>query len=187
MNNMPLKNSASRFGSVAKLFHWGIALLLIAMFMLGFIMVNTPLGMEKLIMYGRHKSLGVMVLVLMVLRLLWRLSNPVPHMPGHMSATQRFLAHASHFGLYVLVLAMPLSGWLMSSAAGLPVSVFGWFTLPIPIAPDKDMVHLFKGAHEYIAWTLLVLIALHITAALVHHFYYKDDVLLKMLPQRKSK
>lgn len=184
---MMLKNSRETYGAGAKFFHWVTVLLLAIMFPLGMIMAEMKLSMEKISAIGWHKSLGVTVLCLLLLRLVWRFANPVPLLPAHMSAVQRLLAHLSHGMLYVLLVAMPISGWMMSSASGLPVSVFGWFTLPVMIAPDRDLAHTLREAHEIDGWLLLGVIGLHVTAALVHHFYYKDMILVRMLPHLKKR
>lgn len=182
-----LKNTASSYGTLAKCFHWGIFLLLCLMYGIAFTMEGMQLSPEKIALIGWHKSFGIVVLSVVTLRLLWRFSNPVPQLPKHMVSWQRAAAHFSHWTLYACLFLMPLTGWLMSSAKGIPVSVFGWFILPQVIAPDKPLGGLLKEAHELIAFGLLGLVALHVSAACVHHFYYKDEVLLRMLPAWRRK
>ena len=179
---MALRNTSDAYGSVAKSFHWLMALLVIGMLCVGLWMNGLPMGMQKLKVYGWHKSVGVTILMLAALRLAWRFRNIVPSLPLHMRWPERFAAHASHMLLYALLFAMPFSGWLMSSASGFPVSVFGWFTLPNLVQPDESLRKLFQQAHEWMAWTLIGLIALHASAALFHHFRYRDTVLKRMLP-----
>jgi cytochrome b561 len=179
---MPLKNTTETYGSPAKLLHWLMFLMIASLLAAGFVMVgmeNTP---DKFKLYGLHKSLGITVLTLVFLRLAWRLMNITPILPDTLSRMQKFMAHAAHWGLYALMVAMPMSGWLMSSAAGFTVSVFGWFSLPNLVEPDKALFEFFKDAHEIFAWALILLVAMHAAAALLHHFYYKDNILRRMLP-----
>ena len=113
---------------------------------------------------------------------IWRWLNPAPVLPGRTPRWQRILAHVSHGALYALILMTPLFGWMMSSARNFPVSWFGVFTFPDLVAPDQARYRFFHEAHELLAWTLLVLAAVHAVAALKHHFIDRDDVLLGMLP-----
>ncbi len=177
-----LKNSEYEFGLVAKFFHWLMALAIIGMLILGLYMVGLGTTPNKFKLYGIHKSVGATILAFAVLRLLWRAMNLIPKMPEHMPKWEKIGADLSHYALYVCMLFMPLSGWLMSSAAGFPVSVFGWFKLPDLIQPNADMRKLFGTAHFYIAYTLIGLICLHVLAALKHHFIDKDNILKRMLP-----
>lgn len=181
---MPLRSTRDQYGSLAKLLHWAIALLIFYLLYLGFTMGDMAMGLEKIKRYGLHKSLGMSVLTLAGIRLLWRLSGPAPALPVNLRWYERRAAQVTHGMLYGLMFLMPLSGWLMSSAAGFPVSPFGWFTMPDLIAPSKDARHFWHEAHEIIAFVLIGLIALHVIGALYHHFYYRDDVLRRMLPFR---
>jgi cytochrome b561 len=177
-----LKNTLQKYGSVAKFFHWVIALLIIGMLCIGFYMDslgNSP-GRFKLV--GWHKSVGISILLLAVLRLTWKFVTISPPLPNWMSKLDRFAAHSAHMLLYVIMLVMPLSGWAMSSAMGYHVSVFGLFTLPDLIAPDKDAGHTLSVFHGYLAWVIVAVVTLHALAALLHHFYYRDTILRRMLP-----
>lgn len=180
------RNTISSYGSIAKCLHWGMVLLILLMYVLGFTMEEMSLSPQKIQLIGWHKSFGVVVLFLAIFRIIWWFSNPAPHLPTHMGKLQRVAARVSHSGLYLLLLLMPISGWLMSSAKGIPVSVFGWFILPSVVAPNKVLGALLGELHELIAWGMLSVIILHITAALLHHFYYKDTVLTRMLPSWKK-
>jgi len=177
-----LRNSDSRYGAVAQLLHWTTVLLFAALIALGFYMHDLPLGMLKLEMYTYHKSLGVTLLVLLLLRLAWRLVNPVPPYPATMSAPERLAAHLSHFALYALVIAQPVIGILHSNATGFAVNVWWLFDLPAVISQDKELGGILSSAHYWTAIALLVLVALHAAAALRHHILLKDDVLTRMLP-----
>ncbi|MDE3059731.1 MAG: cytochrome b [Pseudomonadota bacterium] len=179
---MPWRNTRETYGSVAKTLHWLIFLMIAGMLTVGFIMTDMPNSPDKFKLYGLHKSFGISVLALVTLRLLWKAANIQPVLPDGMRVWEKWAAHAGHALLYVLIIAMPFSGWAMSSAAGLPVSVFGWFTVPNLVAPDKALKHDLQELHETLAWVLIVAVTLHVLAALLHHFYYKDNVLRRMLP-----
>ncbi len=179
---MPLKNTPLEYGAVAKIFHWLMAAGIIGMLALGLYMGDLPLSPEKLKLYALHKAIGITLLALVFARILWRANHMVPALPEHMKRIEKLGAHLSHFGLYGLMLFMPISGWLMSSAAGFPVSVFGLFTMPNLIEKNTEQLELLKEAHELAAYLLIALITAHALAALLHHFYHKDTVLLRMLP-----
>jgi cytochrome b561 len=183
---MPNQTFPDRYGAVAQTFHWLIAALIVAQFTLAWMADDLPLGMQKLAMLARHKSFGMTVLMLAVLRLLWRLFHRPPELPVGMAPTERMLARGTHVLFYVLLFAMPLTGWMMSSAKNYSVSWFGRFTWPDLIAPNERAFDLLKTTHRTLSWLLLALAILHILAALKHHFWNKDDVLRRMLPFRKS-
>ena len=179
---MLFKNTNIRYGAIAVLFHWIMAAIVIGMLCLGLFMVRLPVSLEKLSLYGWHKSFGILVLMLVILRLSWRLMSVIPPLPEALHQWQKLAAHASHWALYLCLFLMPLSGWLMSSAAGLPVSFFGWFVLPTLIAPDPSWRVYFLTIHQFTAFGLIGLIGLHTAAALQHHFIEKDNILRRMLP-----
>ncbi len=181
---MPLRNTDTRYGAVAQVLHWLIALLLIAQFSLGFMAHDLPLSLERLKLLSRHKALGMTILALVLLRLLWRWMTPPPPLPASMPAREQQLARISHRLLYLLLLTLPVVGWVSSSAANLSVSWFGWFTFPDLVAPDKQLADTAKAIHGVLAGLLLGLICLHVAAALRHHFVLRDDVLRRMLPVR---
>lgn len=179
-----MRNSPSRFGWVAIALHWLIAALIGVMIVLGLVMTGgfDDDIMTKIALFQWHKSTGIAVLALVVVRLAWRLANPVPALPGTLKAYERGLAHATHLALYLLMLAIPVSGWLIASASTLPTEVFGLFALPRLITPDRGVEELVGEVHETLAWVMLGVLALHVAAALKHHFILKDDVLVRMLP-----
>lgn len=183
---MPNQSSATRYSAVAQGFHWIIAGLIVTQFTLAWMADDLPLGMRKLALLARHKSFGMTVLMLAVLRLLWRLFNRPPELPGHMSRPERLAARATHILFYALLFAMPLTGWLMSSAKNYSVSWFGLFTWPDLIGKNDRAFELLKTTHETLSWLLFGLAILHILAALKHHFWDKDTVLTRMLPFTKS-
>lgn len=179
---MQIKNTPIRYGVVAMTFHWVMALLVIGMIVIGLYAVSLPIGLQKLRLYGRHKEFGILILMLVTLRLGWRFGNKVPVLPSFMARYEKFAAHGMHYMLYAMLIFMPLTGWMISSAAGLQVSFFGLFLLPDLVQPDKQLQALFVTTHHWLGYTLMVLIVLHVGAALHHHFHYKDDILTRMLP-----
>jgi len=175
-----LKNTENSYGSVAKGFHWLLFLMLSFSIIAGNFLASMPKGPEKLQAAGMHKSFGVVILLLVLFRLGWRLINATPKGPQGTPAVQNLMAYTMHWVLYVLMFAQPLSGILMSQAAGYPVSFFGAFQLPVLLDKDPSMAQFFRGAHGTL-WVLLVLAVVgHAGAALYHHFGLKDDVLKRM-------
>lgn len=179
---MQWRNTDARYGAVSKLFHWVMALGIIGMLGVGLYMTDLPMSPDKFEIYGLHKAIGAVILFLAVLRVLWRFTAHVPALPSDMPRWQVWGAHLSHLALYGFLFAMPVTGWLMSSAAGFPVSVFGLFTLPNLVAPNDELRVLFATAHEWLAFGLMALIAAHLGAALEHHFLRRDNILRRMLP-----
>ncbi len=179
---MPDSTAKHRYDGIAQLLHWVITGLIVTQFVLASLAEDTPSKMQQLALLTRHKSVGMTVLMLAVVRLIWRLMNPAPALPGGMKGYERTLARLTHVLFYVLLFAVPLSGWLMSSARGFTVSWFGFFPWPDLIARDQGHFKLLQEVHEVLTTTLLILAILHILAALKHHFWDKDDVLKRMLP-----
>jgi cytochrome b561 len=176
-----LKNTQNSYGAVAKSLHWLMAVMIVGMLVVGLIMTgmeNTP---DKFKLYGLHKATGIVVLILALIRLSWKFANVSPLLPANLHRAEKNMAKLGHAGLYLLMIATPMTGWLMSSAAGYPVSVFGLFVMPDLIAPDKAMLEMFKERHELLAFGIIGLVGLHVCAALMHHFYYKNNVLKRMI------
>jgi cytochrome b561 len=182
---MPNQSSPTRYSAVAKAFHWIIAALIVTQFTLAYLADDLPIGAHKLALLARHKSFGMTVLMLAALRLLWRLKNPPPSLPSGMTPWERKLARATHVAFYVLLFAMPLTGWLMSSAKNYSVSWFGVFTWPNLIAKNETAFDLLRSTHHILSYALFAIAVLHILAAFKHHFWNKDTVLLRMLPFTK--
>jgi len=176
------RNTERRYGIVAQLLHWVVVALVAIQFALGITAHNLPFSPTKLGVLAWHKSFGLLILGLIVLRLGWRLYSPPPTLPATMPSWQQYAARLSHGLFYVLLLTMPLVGWASSSAANLTVSVFGWFQLPNLTAPDKELAKTLVSTHIVMSWILLANIVLHASAALWHHLVNKDDVLRRMLP-----
>jgi cytochrome b561 len=183
---MTIRNTAARWGHVAQFLHWLIVVLIITQVILANIAEDLPLGMKKLAMYARHKSVGITILGLAIIRLLWRWANPTPLLPTTLKPYERVLANVTHFGLYLLLFAMPLTGWMMTSARGFPVSWFGFFQLPDFVPKNDTLYTAMKETHDTLALALYAIVFLHVAAALKHHFVLKDDVLRRMLPFTKK-
>jgi cytochrome b561 len=177
-----IRNDVTRYGAVAQTLHWLIAALVVVMFGLGWYMGDLPLGPRKLELYQLHKSIGLTIFALAVLRLGWRLTHPAPPLPAHMAPWERAAARTSHALLYAMLLIQPMIGFLQSNAANFPVVVWGVLPLPALIAPDEPLADRLVDVHEWGARIILFLVLLHIAAALRHHFWLKDDVLRRMLP-----
>jgi cytochrome b561 len=175
-----------RYDATAQVLHWIVAGLIVAQYVLAKSAVHLPLGARKLALLAEHKSIGMTVLILAVVRLAWRLKNPPPPPPTDMRHVERLLARVAHASLYVLLFAMPLSGWLMSSAKSYSVSWFGVFTWPNLIGPDEAAFGLLKALHHFLSNLLFAIASLHILAALKHHLWNKDAVLVRMLPDFQS-
>ncbi|MDD3445816.1 MAG: cytochrome b [Zavarzinia sp.] len=172
------------YTSIAKLLHWFMAALLIGVWIVGFLLDDMPKGPDKMAMVNLHKAVGSTVIVLVGLRIVWRLFHPVPRLPDSIPPVLQLLARLGQFLLYGLMIGMPVSGWLMSSAFGYPVMMAGIIEMPNPFsAPDPELAQAFAKAHGLMAWILALTVIAHIALALKHHFFAKNDVLLRMLPR----
>lgn len=174
------------YTTVAKLLHWGMAVLIVGLIALGLVMSDMPLSPEKLQFYAWHKWAGVSVFMLVWLRLAWRVLNPPPPYPATMSPWLQRFAHLGHAALYGLMLIIPLSGWLMSSAKGVQTVWFGVLPLPDLLEKDKALGHTLKEVHEWLNYGLWLLLAGHVAAALKHHWIDRDGILQRMLPTRRA-
>lgn len=177
---MAWRNTSERWGALARLFHWAIVLMLIGQFIMAELAEDLPLGMEKIALLARHKSVGITILLLAVLRLGWRALNPTPRAPAG-APWEHALARGAHVALYGLLFAMPLSGWMMSSAKNYPVSWFNLLPLPNLVPVSESIYEFMHETHELLATALLVIAAAHVLGALRHHFIKKDGVLKRML------
>lgn len=170
----------TRYNTTAIALHWLVALLVFAAFPLGMYMHDLPLSPTKLQLYSYHKWLGITVLLLAVLRVVWRITHTPPALPDNLPRWQQIASHATHQFLYVLIFVVPISGWLMSSAKGFKTVWFGVLPLPDLVGKDKALGEMLSNVHESFNYLLLALVLLHIAAALKHHFIDKDGVLLRM-------
>ena len=178
---MPLKSTDSRWGSVAQSLHWLMALAIIGNGIVGLVMHEMPRGMSKLNTFAIHKSIGLTVLALLVLRASWRLFDRKPR-DEPMPRWQRLAAHATHGVLYLLMLAIPLSGWIYNSAHGYALQWFKLFNLPALGEKNDALSDIAGSAHEILFWVLVAVLVAHVGGALVHHWFERDNTLLRMLP-----
>lgn len=167
---------------VARLLHWLTAALVLGMLGVGLWMVGLPISLTKLYVYAWHKWIGLTVLALTVLRLAWRTYSPPPPLPASVTAWERRLAPWGHGALLVLLLALPVSGWLMSSAGGVSVRWFGVIDLPDLIARDPDIFAVLRTLHHWLAWTLIAVLALHVAAVVHHDLLRRDGIFRRMSP-----
>jgi len=181
---MNLKNTADRWGGVSQSLHWIIAALILLIGIVGLVMGELPRSPKYFWVYTMHKSLGLTVLALVILRIGWRLyagaPKPVPGTPRW----QALLASVTHGAIYLLILAMPMSGWIYDSANALrPFRWFGLVEVPKLVAQDEALAASAHGAHEWLFWLLMALVVGHAGAALYHHFIQRDSTLARMLPR----
>lgn len=176
---MGLRNTHHSYGSVIKFLHWLIALLVIVLLCVGYLLgyIQDKAVFAKVV--NVHKLVGLSVLVLMIIRLAWALINPKPELPNT-PCWQRFIERVVHYSLYALLIAMPLTGWIMSVASGHTPKLFNW-SLGLPIPESKTIGKTFFNMHTLLAIVIIVLVSLHVLAALYHHFIKKDDVLKRMM------
>ena len=178
---MPFRNTTHAWGSLSKAFHWLIVLLIINQWLIAE-RADELKGLAKLEALAWHKSFGMTVLMLAVLRLVWRLMNPTPQLATETKPWERMLAKISHALLYALIFAMPLTGWMMSSAKNYPVSWFRLFQFPDLVAPAEQTFHRMHDVHHLLFNVLVGVALLHVAGALKHHFIDRNDVLKRMLP-----
>lgn len=178
-----------RYSTTAIVLHWAIALLIFAAFPLGLYLEDMKPSPTTLKLYSYHKSMGVSVFFLLALRLGWRATHPPPLQPAGMPRWQVIASAAIHHSLYLLMAAIPLSGWLASSAKGFPTVWLGLVQLPDLLGRNKELGELLGGVHGTLNGIMLLLVVLHVAAALKHHFIDKDGLLLRMspFPARKQK
>ena len=169
------------YGTTAKILHWTIVALLLVQYSIGWLMPDIDAGMQPGAGMTFHVSIGLLILILIVLRFAWRLAHPVAP-ESSLPAWQRLTSEVVHWLLYVLVLLTTLSGWLFASFRGWSISFFYWLPFPTLSAGNAAAGKAIDGLHQAAEWSLLVLIAAHVAAALMHLFYYRDRVMNRMLP-----
>jgi len=172
-----------QYTNTAKLLHWLVAGLIVSQYVLAELAKSAKQGdqiLDQLALLANHKSIGITILALALIRLVYRFRNPAPELPPSMSAWQVWASKASHFLLYAFLLALPITGWLMSSAKSYSVSYFNLLALPDFVAPNERLAEQLQSSHYYLGEALFYIALLHILAALKHHFFDKDDVLAKM-------
>ncbi|MGI9286799.1 MAG: cytochrome b/b6 domain-containing protein [Pseudomonadales bacterium] len=181
---MVFKNSPSSYAWPAQLLHWSVAALIVTQFILGKLAEraeDNEAKMAQLVLLANHKSVGITILMLALLRVGWRLLSPPPALPSTMPDWQILASKVSHCLLYLLIFTLPVTGWLMSSASAYTVSWFNLFELPDLVSPSKELKQTLQDVHHLLAEALFVVAALHIAAALKHHYFDKDDILKRMI------
>ncbi len=172
--------STVRYNPISVVFHWLMAAIIVATWSIAIVVSDMPLSPARITGYSWHKWLGVTVFFLVLLRLVWRATHPAPQLEIKMPVWQERAMQLTHFALYLLMIVIPLVGWLMSSAKGYTVNYFGLFELPDLLSKDKALGHQLKDLHEYLADVLVALVCLHVLAALKHQFIDRDGLLSRM-------
>jgi len=173
--------TAPAYTMTARVLHWVTAALVLTTIPLGVVIANEWGGPAQDFLYNVHKSIGVTLFPLVLVRLIYRLSHPPPPLPDDIPAIQRLAAHATHWALYLLLLVQPIIGYIMTSAYPAPVPFFGLFELPLLWPPDRALSDALTLVHRNLGILIAVVAAMHIGAALFHHFVRKDRVLMRML------
>ncbi|MDN5002228.1 cytochrome b [Bradyrhizobium sp. GCM10027634] len=177
-----IRNTRTGWGSVARWFHWGLAIAIIGMLGFGWWMNHIPARADKFFYRSIHADIGYVILLLTVLRIVWRAVNPTPALPIETSRWQRVAAHVSHGALYLTVILVAMMGCAHSGARATNYSdFFGLFHVPQFTSPDKAAADAFEDRHILLAYVLLALIAVHVVAALWHHFVRRDRVVARMV------
>jgi len=179
-----MKTVSKHYTLLAIGLHWWVALLILLAFPLGIYMHDLPFSPTKLKLFSWHKWIGVSVFLFVVIRIYWRLRHSQPALPDSIANWQKLATHIVHGLLYLLMLAIPLSGWLMSSAKGFQTVWFGVLPIPDLLGKDKELGNLLAIVHKTLNFSLLLLVAVHVLAALKHHFIDKDMILRRMLSNR---
>lgn len=175
-----IKNSLARYGLVISLLHWVMAIVIIGLLACGLYMVRLPVSLEKLKFYGYHKEFGILILMLVIIRFSWRMADVIPLLPDYMPQWQKIAARCVHYLFYLLMFALPITGWLHSSASGLSVSFFGLFTLPNLISANENTRLLLAFIHKWLGWGMIGVIVLHVGATIHHYVLHKDNLLRRL-------
>lgn len=178
----------TRYHAISRTLHWLMALLLVGMVSLGYYMKSLTLSPTKFQLYSWHKWTGICLLGVLAFRLIWRLSHPQPARLGSVDRLQAMFAGAGHGLLYLLMALIPLSGWLMSSAKGIPTVLFGLYPLPDLLSKDPELGNRLVTVHTWLNYALIALVFVHVAAALKHHFIDRDAVFSRIaLYSKKEK
>lgn len=184
-----MKNSSPYYTRTAQVLHWVMAIIFIAAWMIGFYSGNFLSydvdGSFKGQVITLHKNIATVIIFLVVIRLFWRYTHPAPELPNTMSASMKVFAHLGHLALYLMLLALPITGCLYSWSAGHPAPVLYLFEIPRLVQENPDLMAIVKPVHIYLSWFAGFLVIGHLAAALKHHFIDKDDVLNSMTRQKK--
>lgn len=177
-----VRNSSGSYDAVAQALHWLVAALVFAQLALGVYAANLPVSLARLQWLARHKSLGLAIIALVLIRFGWRLLKPPPALPAFIPSWEQRSARAMHRLLYLVLILAPLAGWLYASAAGLSMNWFGLFEVPDLVGKDRALATVFRSLHIGLASLLALLIAVHVGAALRHALWLRDGVIYRMLP-----
>lgn len=173
-------DAVTEYAPVIKFIHWFIAIAILIMLPMGFYITSLPE-----IAYTIHKSIGLTILVLMILRIFLVIRLGIPALPKSVKKLERVLSKVVQYGFYLLIILMSMSGWIASVAGGWIPSFFGLFNVPLPgIGINKPLEHFMAESHEFLAWVIIAFITLHVVGALKHHFIDKDNVLKRMLASK---
>lgn len=175
------------YGAAARTFHWVTVALLLLIIPLGLIMGDLPRGAVQNTAFITHESLGLTVLALTLARLLWRLGHPPPPPSVDLNRLERKASGGVHLLLYAVLIVMPATGYLFVTFSDINLSYFGIVHVPALVAPDKPTGKLFGAIHSLLQWAIYALAAMHIGAALHHHFFRHNDVLARMLPALRAR
>lgn len=182
---MKWKNSQTEWGMISRMLHWTMALAILAMCLIGITMINLPTSPLKIDLFRFHKSLGLLLLLLAIIRLFWRVLEPAPQLPDDLSAKEKFLARAGQTMIYVLLILIPVSGWVIHSAANLTEQWFGLFVIPSITNPNIEIEAYAKTAHLALIVILGLAVSAHVAAALRHHYINKNNILNNMLGRKQ--
>ena len=174
--------TTQRYTGIAMGLHWLIGFMILVSLGVGLYMVDLTLSPQKLRLYSWHKWAGVTIFMLVLMRCAWRLTHAAPPLPLHLPRWQRAIAESTHYFLYALMIIIPLTGWLMSSAKGFQTVYFGVLPIPDLLHKNKELGETLGLVHKYLNYTMIGLVIVHIGAALKHHVIDKDDILRRMLP-----
>jgi cytochrome b561 len=174
-------DSAEGYTLTARILHWVTAALVLLMIPIGIVMANADFGAAQDTFYDLHRSMGAVLLPLVLGRLIWRLTHPAPPLPADIPAIQQTAAHATHWALYGLLILQAIVGWIATSAYRAPITVFWLFELPPIWREDKAFSDLMFTVHRTVGIAIALLLCAHIGAALYHHFIRKDRVLMRMV------
>ena len=182
-----MSEAETRYNGVAQAFHWAVAILIAANFIIADIMEELPRGLEKVEMYNLHKSIGLSILALVILRLIWRHMKPPPPLPEQISPLEALASKIGHALLYLVMLALPISGLVIALASAFPTVIFGLFQLPKVMEPSEALADQAAWVHGLLTWVILALIGVHVLAAIKHEIADGHGFFLRMLPGGKQK
>ena len=187
---MPLKNSAAHYGAVSRFLHWSVFLLFVCQYVGANIMTNlardkTLFGLTQGDYYNWHKSIGLVLLGLALVRLVWRKTTPLPDWAPTLTAAERTISHCNEMLLYWCMFLLPISGYFFVMAGGFGVKLFGLYELPNPVGKRESLATLALVAHIVVGYAAVVLIAWHVGLGLKHHLFDRDGFLNRMLPFRR--